>query len=122
MNNYNGDPPHGRYRYAYYRCRCDECKRACADYAKAQRAKRVAEGTPKTHGSPSTYVNYGCRCTDCANAWRDQWQAWRLRRISSGPPSDRHGTLSGYTSYGCRCAACKQAFANHRRQRVANGR
>lgn len=60
-------------------CRCDECRRAHADYG--LRLRRVKQGTllpgDPRHGSVNGYKNFGCRCDSCTEA-EAQYRA-RLR-------------------------------------------
>jgi 5-methylcytosine-specific restriction endonuclease McrA len=38
-----GEPPHGRYRYVYWQCRCDVCRGANAQASARQRARKRQE-------------------------------------------------------------------------------
>lgn len=76
---------HGtRAKYVSDRCRCDECRRANADYQWAvnrRRKRALAVGaTTAEHGQSSTYSNYGCRCDECRAAKRDQWATYSARQ------------------------------------------
>lgn len=76
--------PSSRYAYVKYKCRCQNCKDANAEYKRAKTAqyrglqaskgrKDISPDTQSfldglTHGLPSTYEWYGCRCPDCTEA------------------------------------------------------
>jgi hypothetical protein len=56
---------HGTYAtYTNRNCRCDLCKKAASEYAKAKKLKGLPEGD-KRHGTRNGYFNWGCRCDDC---------------------------------------------------------
>jgi hypothetical protein len=64
------DPRHGtRHGYVYFKCRCDLCRAAQAEYQRKNRAdlrERLAEVFDSLpHGVHSTYNNWGCRCEAC---------------------------------------------------------
>lgn len=77
-------------------CRCDECRRANADYQRpsgasgAHRARNLARRTfvagrwiaplPEAqHGTNDAYVRHGCRCISCTRANSEYQIAWRAR-------------------------------------------
>ena len=64
---------HGRMStYNRRGCRCDECRRASAEFhakMRRQRAAKLAAGEVVVpHGKANTYINYACRCEDCTEA------------------------------------------------------
>jgi hypothetical protein len=62
---------HGqRSTYSYWKCRCDECKQANAEYMSALRARK-ALGQPLkyNHGTVANYEQ-GCRCWWCEKVAR----------------------------------------------------
>jgi len=61
---------HGRYRYTHYKCRCDICRKANADYCRKRREIRSTQDITAPHGKRTTYTNYGCRCGECTEAHR----------------------------------------------------
>ena len=64
------NPEHGtRSTYVHYRCRCEPCKEANAEYqstADRRRHERLSRGEVDVpHGRVSTYKNWMCRCNHC---------------------------------------------------------
>lgn len=108
---------HGRRSTYVGGCRCDECRRANADYqwALGRRRRRALAADPSIveHGTPSTYTNWGCRCDECRAANRAWLTSWQARQ--TGPPE--HGTTNAYSNYRCRCDECRTAMAADRRER-----
>lgn len=53
-------------------CRCEECRTANTERARAERASRTARLAADPglipHGTASTYNNWGCRCDPCSVA------------------------------------------------------
>lgn len=62
------DPRHGTRGLYNQGCRCDRCRAVQAEYARTQRARRVAH----KHGTASGYRNQGCRCAPCKQAGAKQ--------------------------------------------------
>ena len=59
-------------------CRCDECRRAAAEYQAGLRLKLRNEivGDEDWHGSIGGYTNHQCRCSGCLSAMREYKQRW----------------------------------------------
>ena len=76
-------PPHGTlYRYTHHRCRCEDCRRANAEYqrwyyheGRAEIAKRELPGC----GTRQSYSR-GCRCGDCRTANTTYMQVWKAKQ------------------------------------------
>lgn len=50
-------------------CRCDDCKKAVAEYQRNLRGTRWDKATPAhAHGTVNGYKNYSCRCDLCKAA------------------------------------------------------
>lgn len=69
-------------QYFNHDCRCDECRKVGAEYARDARARRADLSVPThLHGKNSTYVNYVCRCQPCKDAHAAyQRQYWRAQK------------------------------------------
>jgi hypothetical protein len=132
---------HGRYdTYRRWQCRCEPCKEANAEYARAYRTKKRLEqyGTeqdrrfkspedpksvtpralkPITHGTNSGYVRGKCRCEPCRAAHAAEGRKFREREKQRKKFSGRtHGLKTTYTA-GCRCTPCTEARREYDRQR-----
>lgn len=114
-----GPRRHGTPTAYNFGCRCDDCRKAHAEYALLLRRRRreltAREGLPSNvaHGA-SAYGNWGCRCEVCSAA-----HAEALARRTVKP--HQHGTPTGYF-YGCRCEPCRGANRRHmqaRKERAA---
>jgi transposase len=70
-------PEHGtreRYTSRKWRCRCEACRTANAEYARS-----LKNQDPPAHGV-SGYQNYACRCKVCKEAWRLHERSRRAAR------------------------------------------
>jgi hypothetical protein len=79
---------HGTQARYSSKCRCDLCRKAHAEYARAARARERGSDTRRNahvvrHGTYNEYNNYGCRCDECKAAiaaYRlPRNRAWRTR-------------------------------------------
>ncbi len=65
-------------------CRCDDCKRAQADYAKqryeARKAGDVRKPGERKHGTRAMYLRGGCRCAECKAAESTYRREYEQRR------------------------------------------
>jgi hypothetical protein len=96
--------------YNYWRCRCEECKAANAEYRRAGR-----NDPDRPHGTLSMY-GLGCRCRACRVARRDKGREHRRKKKGLPTPEWVHGTTNGYINWGCRCDGCKAAASMHRKE------
>lgn len=65
--------------YIYWKCKCDECRKANTKKSHKFRECQVAAATlggngrryveNAPHGTPGGYTNYGCRCDECREAF-----------------------------------------------------
>jgi hypothetical protein len=137
-----GDHRHGTTNgYNHYRCRCNRCRQAHADYNRSHNhkigkhkpmAQYFAElvRVPVQHGTLNAYSNRNCRCDECRKVWavhcREQnhragrhqpmhvyLAALRARAEANPPP---HGTETRYKN-GCRCEDCRGIATRARRRR-----
>lgn len=80
--------PHGTYNgYSNYRCRCQPCRDAGAEYARKRkatlRAKAAADPSVLPHGTVRGYIDWDCRCAKCRGAYA----TYRYGRRSGGNSS-----------------------------------
>ena len=63
-------------------CRCDICRQAHAEIARAYRKRRYTgyEGKDCGNASRSTYINQGCRCDRCREANAEAMAIYRGRK------------------------------------------
>lgn len=75
------------YRNMRYACRCDDCRTANTERARAEKRSRVArlaaDPTLAPHGKASTYNNWGCRCPLCVAANTERGRAYKQGRRAS---------------------------------------
>lgn len=91
--------PHGS-KQGYWRgCRCDDCRRAIAEYNAHRRRGVLPQGA--SHGYNSA-LNYGCRCQICSDAIRAK-SAERITFALAGPIPE-HETKP---SASCLCDHCR---------------
>lgn len=68
--------------YSNYQCHCPDCRKAWAEKARENRARRKAGGVPTNvqHGRYSTRVNYGCPCAPCKAAAAQYQRDYNARK------------------------------------------
>jgi hypothetical protein len=126
-------PPHGNVRrYNDFKCRCDLCKDAKAEYRRTKMPKyerlTIEQGRElglpePEHGTTSSYNNWSCRCDLCvAAASADsmvrmkEFKETASERMLAGELHPTHGTWSTYCAYSCRCDECKAAASEYGKQ------
>lgn len=90
---------HGiRSTYTYYKCKCEDCRKANADYFRTKvRANKDATASATialanaglvtdrlptiSHGTRSAYTYHGCKCDECSANQRRRWREEYHRRI-----------------------------------------
>lgn len=72
--------PHGTRTGYNQGCRCADCKRACANYARESVAERKQHAWDAPHGTRGGYCNWGCRCDPCKAAHSEYMDACNARR------------------------------------------
>ena len=75
---------HGTQLEYKHGCRCQECRKAHADYCRDQSANRKARLTSGKrvkvqHGTMGAYRNWGCRCQKCSDANKMNSREWRAK-------------------------------------------
>jgi hypothetical protein len=84
--------------YYNHGCRCDNCRAAASEMARAARLRRM-ENTrlgliDVPHGSDNAYKNYGCRCDECRAA---RAAARRGRLAASEVGADSRSVTGGHS-------------------------
>ena len=96
---------HGTYaRYARSPggCRCEECRKAKADYMRQRRAGARALAAKHTRSSTGRHANP-----------HTTWALGATRHVATDVT---HGTRFGYEERGCRCRDCTAARAESDRR------
>jgi len=76
--------PHGTRTGYNQGCRCDDCKRACSNYARESVADRKQHAWDAPHGTRGGYCNWGCRCDPCKAAHSEYMKAYQASRKAAG--------------------------------------
>lgn len=118
--------------YLSRKCRCDECKRAYADYRREYRMGRRIQIDkplpPIKHGTLNGYGRRKCRCDECLTVGRayhnNRQRSFKSTGVRPGPqlkPVAEHGTIARYNGREkCRCDKCRVAAAKYRVDLRAN--
>jgi hypothetical protein len=75
-------------KYSNDRCRCEDCRKAWAEYTTSRKRQRrafvKANGLPSSveHGE-SAYTNWGCRCDVCRAADTANRRKWAARQAAN---------------------------------------
>jgi len=88
-------------------CRCDDCRKAIADYNRELVERHSKLPKSKIPHGVDGYANYRCRCRKCVKIYN----AYVKMRLSlpRTPEDYHHGTVHCYCYYKCRCEKCVAA-------------